>query len=68
MFSRLCIRCPLLMHKQSGLFVQPKYAKFLDKEAIHEVMGTKPSAEQATRRHGEVLPHPAVVPAAQGSS
>ena len=56
------------MQEQSGLFVQPKYAKFLDKEAIHEVMGTKPSTEQATRRHGEVLPHPAVVPAAQGSS
>jgi acyl-CoA thioesterase FadM len=32
----------------SGLFVQPKYAKLLNKEAIHEVMGTKPSAEQAT--------------------
>jgi len=52
----------------SGLFVQPKYAKFLDKEAIHEVMGTKPSAEQAMRGPGEVLPHPAAVPAAQGSS
>jgi hypothetical protein len=47
--------------------VQPKYAKFLDKEAIYDVMG-KPSAEQATHRHGEMLPHPAVVPAVQGSS
>jgi len=52
----------------SGLFVQPKYAEFLDKEAIHEVMGTKPSTEQPTRTHGEMLPRPAVLPAAQRSS
>jgi hypothetical protein len=57
----------MLIHEKSGLFVQPKYAKFLDKEAIYDVMG-KPSAEQATHRHGEMLPHPAVVPAVQGSS
>jgi len=56
-----------VLTEASGLFVQPKYAKYLDKDAIHEVMG-KPSAEQATHRHGEMLPHPAVVPAVQSSS
>jgi len=49
----------------SGLFVQPKNAKLLDKKAILEVMGANPSAGQAKRSiHGETSPRPPVLPAA----
>jgi len=52
----------------SGLFVQPKYAKFLNKNAILERLGAKPHVEQTTRRHGEVLARPGVLSATQDSS
>jgi len=52
-----------ILVRASGLFVQPKYAKFLNKNTILERLGTKPHVEQATRRHGEVLAHPGVLPA-----
>jgi len=47
----------------SGLFVQPKYAKFLNKNVILGRLGAKPHVEQAARRHEEALARPGVLPA-----
>jgi len=44
-----------ILIEASGLFIQPKYAKFLNKDAVLERLGAKPPIEQATRRH-VVLP------------
>ena len=48
--------------------MQPKYAKFLNKNVVLERLGSKPHVEQATRRDGEALARPGVLPATPGRS
>lgn len=53
---------------KSGLFVQPRYAKILNKDAVLERMGPVPSVEQPKRTPGDVLPHSVALPVVQESS
>jgi len=57
-----------ILIEASGLFVQPRYAKFLNKNAVLERMGPIPSVEQPNRTPGEVLSRSVALPAVQESS
>ncbi|KAI9507693.1 mitochondrial protein [Russula earlei] len=57
-----------ILIEASGVFVQPRYAKLLNKTAVLERLGAKSTVEQATSRHGQVLPRSVVLPVAQESS
>ncbi|KAI0269208.1 HotDog domain-containing protein [Gloeopeniophorella convolvens] len=52
-----------LLADATATFVQPKYAKFLNKNVVLERIGERPAVEQSKRSPEEVLPRPVALSA-----